>query len=204
MRNLKAEHEAEIMAADERAARRWADQAERMRQMHEEEKLKVAEAERERARERIQKELNQIESDAAITRERSVIFKTSFLVKFLFLNNCCFYFCFLFHLYFFMKKVPLNSTFSKFFDIFFGSDQNRSLVHFTYNVIYVLHTFRLNQERIIEKERQQQHIEYLKESNQNQLGALIGIELYYIIRRYKPVTSHRLYSIGVQHVFWCL
>ena len=123
---MKAEHEAEIMAADERAARRWADQAERMRQMHEEEKLKVAEAERERARERIQKELNQIESDAAITRERSV--KASLRVKFLFLNNCCF--SFLFHLYFYVKSTgegPLNSTFSKFVDIFrFGTK------HFTY------------------------------------------------------------------------
>ena len=60
------------MAADERASRRWADQAERMRQTHEEEKIKITEAERVRAREKIQKELNQIESDAAITRERYV------------------------------------------------------------------------------------------------------------------------------------
>ena len=65
-----AEHEAHLLVADERAARRWADQAERKRVEHEEEKLAIAEAERERARERIQNELAQIESDNAITRER--------------------------------------------------------------------------------------------------------------------------------------
>ena len=58
------------MAADERAARRWADQAERMRQNYEEDKIKITENERERAKDKILKEINQIESDAAITRER--------------------------------------------------------------------------------------------------------------------------------------
>ena len=102
LRNIKAEHEAEIMAADERAARRWADQAERLRQTHEEEKIRIAETERQRAKEKIEKELSQFESDSQIQRDR------------------------------------------------------------------------LNQERAIEKERQHQHVEYLKETNQNQITALQG------------------------------
>lgn len=102
LRNIKAEHEAEIMAADERAARRWADQAERLRQAHEEEKIRIAETERQRAKEKIEKELSQFESDSQIQRDR------------------------------------------------------------------------LNQERAIEKERQHQHVEYLKETNQNQITALQG------------------------------
>ena len=111
-----AEHEAHLLAADERAARRWADQAERKRVEHEEEKLAIAEAERERARERIQNELAQIESDNAITRER--------------------------------------------------------FPHFLVAFIYF---FRLNQERAIEKERQQQHLDYLKESNQTQIATLTSM-----------------------------
>ena len=90
------------MAADERAARRWADQAERLRQTHEEEKIRIAETERQRAKEKIEKELSQFESDSQIQRDR------------------------------------------------------------------------LNQERAIEKERQHQHVEYLKETNQNQITALQG------------------------------
>lgn len=100
LRNIKAEHEAEIMAADERAARRWADQAERLRQAHEEEKIRIAEIERQRAKEKIGKELSQFESDSQIQRDR------------------------------------------------------------------------ITQERAIEKERQHQHVEYLKETNQNQIAAL--------------------------------
>jgi len=100
LRNIKAEHEAHLLAADERAARRWADQTERARQEHEEEKAKLTEQERERARERIAKEMTQIEADNAVMRDR------------------------------------------------------------------------LHQERAVEKERQLQHIEYLKESNQTQIDAL--------------------------------
>ena len=109
LRNIKAEHEAEIMAADERAARRWADQAERLRQTHEEEKIRIAETERQRAKEKIEKELSQFESDSQIQRDR------------------------------------------------------------------------LNQERAIEKERQHQHVEYLKETNQNQITALQGNILTFFI-----------------------
>ena len=69
-RQISAEHESLLLAADERAARRWADQAERSRVEHEEEKLSLQESERERARERISNELAQIEADNAITRER--------------------------------------------------------------------------------------------------------------------------------------
>jgi 5-azacytidine-induced protein 1 len=70
LRNIKAEHEAETMAADERAARRWAVQAERLRQAHEEEKIRIAEIERQRAKEKIGKELSQFESDSQIQRDR--------------------------------------------------------------------------------------------------------------------------------------
>lgn len=97
------------MAADERAARRWADQAERLRQAHEEEKIRIAEIERQRAKEKIEKELSQFESDSQIQRDR------------------------------------------------------------------------LNQERAIEKERQHQHVEYLKETNQNQITALQGNRLLNLI-----------------------
>ena len=38
--------------------------------------------------------------------------------------------------------------------------------------LIITNGFRLNQERAIEKERQQQHIEYLKESNQTQIDTL--------------------------------
>ena len=96
------------MAADERAARRWADQAERLRQTHEEEKIRIAETERQRAKEKIEKELSQFESDSQIQRDR------------------------------------------------------------------------LNQERAIEKERQHQHVEYLKETNQNQITALQGKTFWYV------------------------
>lgn len=67
---MKAQHEAEIMAADERAARRWADQAERMRQLHEQEKIDVAERERNRAKDRVERQLQEIEKETTLTRER--------------------------------------------------------------------------------------------------------------------------------------
>jgi len=70
LRNVKAQHEAEIMAADERAARRWADQAERMRQLHEQEKIEVADRERNRAKERVERQIEEIEKETALIRER--------------------------------------------------------------------------------------------------------------------------------------
>jgi 5-azacytidine-induced protein 1 len=72
LRNVKAQHEAEIMAADERAARRWADQAERMRQLHEQEKIEICEREKQRAKERVEKHLEDMEKETNLIRERSV------------------------------------------------------------------------------------------------------------------------------------
>lgn len=100
LRNVKAQHEAEIMAADERAARRWADQAERMRQLHEQEKIDVADRERNRAKERVERQLEEMEKETNLIRER------------------------------------------------------------------------LNQEKIVEKERQHQHVEYLKDAQKTQISNL--------------------------------
>lgn len=70
MRNIKAQHEADILAADERAARRWADQQERLRQNHENDKIELAEKERKRAQERVQRQLEESERETTIIRER--------------------------------------------------------------------------------------------------------------------------------------
>ena len=61
------------MAADERAARRWADQAERQRQLHEQEKIDIAERERNRGNERVQRQLEEMEKENALVRERYLL-----------------------------------------------------------------------------------------------------------------------------------